>query len=116
MDGDGHFNPEVVYLFQTSDGCDVLARGTGHVPNVFILFETACEKYDWLNNVVSYGLAAPVADGIKVEVFEVSDVLRIAWTNVTVECANTNNFVSLRLACTRTRGCELLAEARVACG
>lgn len=72
VDADGHFNPEVVYLLQTKDACDVLVRETGHAPNVFLLFETACDKYDWLNDVVAYGLAAQVAGGISVEVFEVS--------------------------------------------
>ncbi|KAJ4414722.1 hypothetical protein N0V82_007774 [Gnomoniopsis sp. IMI 355080] len=71
VDGDGYFNPDVVYLLQTSDACDILVHGTGHVPNVLVLFETACAKYDWLNGVVAYGLAAPVAGGISTQVFKV---------------------------------------------
>lgn len=50
----------------------MLVRETGHAPNVFLLFETACDKYDWLNGVVAYGLAAQVTGGISVEVFKVS--------------------------------------------
>lgn len=50
----------------------MLVRETGHAPNVFLLFETACDKYDWLNDVVAYGLAAQVTGGISVEVFKVS--------------------------------------------
>lgn len=72
VDADGNFDPEVVYLLQTTDGCNVLVRETGHAPNVFLLFETACDKYDWLNDVVAYGLAAQVTGGISVEVFQVS--------------------------------------------
>lgn len=77
MDGDGHFNPDVVYLLQTSDACNVLVRETGHAPNVFLLFETACDKYDWLNDVIAYGLAAQVAGGVSVEVFRVSNVVSL---------------------------------------
>lgn len=74
VDADGYFNPDVVYLLQTSDACNILVREKGHAPNVFLLFETACDKYDWLNGVVAYGLAAQVTGGISVEVFEVSDL------------------------------------------
>lgn len=75
VDGDGYFNPDVVYLLQTSDACDILVREKGHAPNVGLLFETACDKYDWLNGVVAYGLAAPMAGGISVEVFKVSEAM-----------------------------------------
>lgn len=50
----------------------MLVRETGHAPNVFLLFETACGEYDWLNDVVAYGLAAQVAGGVAVDVFKVS--------------------------------------------
>ncbi|KAJ4394761.1 hypothetical protein N0V93_003981 [Gnomoniopsis smithogilvyi] len=71
VDADGYFDPNVVYLLQTSDACNILVREKGHAPNVLLLFETACDKYDWLNGVVAYGLAAQVTGGISVEVFKV---------------------------------------------
>lgn len=73
-DAKGYFDPDVVYLLQTSDAspCDILVREKGHAPNVFLLFETACDKYEYLNGVVAYGLAAEVTGGISVEVFSVS--------------------------------------------
>lgn len=71
-DGQKYFDPDVVYLLQTSDACDILVREKGHAPNVFMLFETSCDQYDYLNGVVAYGLAAQVAGGISVEVFRVS--------------------------------------------
>lgn len=60
------------YLLQTNDGCKVLVKEQGHAPNVLILFETACDAYDWLNKAVAYGLAAQVAGGISVDVWKVS--------------------------------------------
>lgn len=73
-DAQGYFDPDVVYLLQTSDAspCDILVREKGHAPNVFLLFETSCDKYDYLNGVVAYGLAGQVTGGISVAVFSVS--------------------------------------------
>lgn len=71
VDGDGHFNPDVVYLLQSSDGCTVLVRERGHAPNVFMLFETASKKLDYLNDVVAYGQASQVSGGLSVNVFKV---------------------------------------------
>lgn len=62
----------MVYLLQTSSGCDILVREKGHAPNVFMLFETGCDDYDWMNGVVAYGKAAQVAGGISVDVWKVS--------------------------------------------
>lgn len=39
---------------------------------MFLLFETACDGYDWLNGAVAYGLATQVASSIAVDVFKVS--------------------------------------------
>ncbi|CAN8099281.1 unnamed protein product [Discula destructiva] len=71
VDSYGSFNPDVVYLLQTFDGCNVLVRERGHAPNVFLLFETSCEKYAWLNTAVAHGKAAQVAGVIAVDVFKV---------------------------------------------
>lgn len=73
LDHAGEFNPDVVYLLKTSDGCDILVRERGHAPHVFLVFETALgdPTYDWLNSVVAYGKAAHVAGGVAVDVFKV---------------------------------------------
>lgn len=66
-----------MYLLQTADAppCNILVREQGHAPNVMMLFETACDAYDYLNGVVGYGLAAPVPGGISVQVFQVRQSL-----------------------------------------
>lgn len=74
-DRSGSFNPDVAYLLQTSDGCNIFVRERGHAPNVFLLFETSSDKYAWLNAVVAYGKAARAATGIAVDVFKVSSPL-----------------------------------------
>lgn len=65
-----------MYLLETADAtpCDILVREKGHAPNVMMLFETACEQYDYLNGVVGYGLAKQIPGGVSVQVFSVSDL------------------------------------------
>ncbi|KAF3765177.1 hypothetical protein M406DRAFT_70325, partial [Cryphonectria parasitica EP155] len=71
QDTNGEFNPNVVALLQTSDGCTILARETGHSPNVFLTFETACSAYNYLNYVVAYGYVARVdTEEVSVEVWQ----------------------------------------------
>lgn len=101
-DADGNFNPDVVYLLQTSSGCDILVREKGHAPNVFMLFETACDDYDWMNGVVAYGKAARVAGGISMDVWKVS----AKWTNTsrhTKEVKEIWRAWAQRFPATRTR-------------
>lgn len=76
INADGNFVPQVVYLLRTSDEdeCDVLVTETGRAPNVLLEFETACDKYDWLNAVVAYGLATRTEEGVSVAVWQVSFV------------------------------------------
>lgn len=70
-DGQKFFDPDVVYLLQTSDACEILVREKGHAPNVVMLFETSCSQYNYLNGVVAYGLAAPIQGGVSAQVFSV---------------------------------------------
>lgn len=71
-DAQNYFNPDVVYLLETVDACNIFVREKGHAPNVMMLFETACDAYDYLNGVVAYGLAAQVTGGVSVQVFQVN--------------------------------------------
>ncbi|KAL1856506.1 hypothetical protein Daus18300_010663 [Diaporthe australafricana] len=71
IDGNGGFNPDVVYVLQTHDGGNILVRERGHAPNLFLLFETGSDDYDWLNSVVAYGLGAQTKDGVSLSVWQV---------------------------------------------
>ncbi|KAJ0114557.1 hypothetical protein J7T55_004801 [Diaporthe amygdali] len=71
VDANGAFNPDVVYVLQTSDGCNILVREKGHAPNLLLLFETGSDKYDWLNSVVAYGKGSQSQSGVSLDVWQV---------------------------------------------
>lgn len=72
VDGNGSFNPDVVYVLQTKDGGNILVREKGHAPNLLLLFETGSDKYDWLNSVVAYGQGVQSQGGVSLNVWQVS--------------------------------------------
>lgn len=73
IDGNGSFNPDVVYVLQTHDGGNILVREKGHAPNLLLLFETGSDEYDWLNSVVAYGQGLQVpGGGVSLNVWQVS--------------------------------------------
>lgn len=73
VDGNGSFNPDVVYVLQTHDGGNILVREKGHAPNLLLLFETGSDEYDWLNSVVAYGQGSQVpGGGVSLDVWQVS--------------------------------------------
>ena len=71
-DANGSVNPDVVYVLQTHDGGNILVREKGHAPNLFLLFETGSDKYDWLNSVVAYGQGSQSQNGVSLNVWQVS--------------------------------------------
>lgn len=71
-DANGSVNPDVVYVLQTRDGGNILVREKGHAPNLFLLFETGSDKYDWLNSVVAYGQGSQIPGGVSLSVWQVS--------------------------------------------
>ncbi|AEO68336.1 uncharacterized protein THITE_2117814 [Thermothielavioides terrestris NRRL 8126] len=68
----GIFSPDALYTLQTDDNATVLVFERGHAPDVQVLFETASDKYAWLNRAVAYASGAPTADGIALDVWQVS--------------------------------------------
>lgn len=72
VDGNGSFNPDVVYVLQTHDGGNILVREKGHAPNLLLLFETGSDDYDWLNSVVAYGQGSQTQAGVSLNVWQVS--------------------------------------------
>lgn len=59
-------------MLQTRDGGNILVREKGHAPNLFLLFETGSDKYDWLNSVVAYGQGSQIPGGVSLSVWQVS--------------------------------------------
>lgn len=79
VDGNGSFNPDVVYVLQTHDGGNILVREKGHAPNLLLLFETGSDEYDWLNSVVAYGQGSQTPEGgVSLNVWQVSIPLECA--------------------------------------
>ncbi|KAL2292757.1 hypothetical protein FJTKL_07829 [Diaporthe vaccinii] len=70
VDGNGSFNPDVVYVLQTHDGGNILVREKGHAPNLLLLFETGSDDYDWLNSVVAYGQGSQTQAGVSLNVWQ----------------------------------------------
>lgn len=72
--GNGVFSPDVAYALQTRDGLgDILVRQRGRSPNVFSVFETGSDEYDWLNLAVAYGVVTSVTGtGVSLEFWQVS--------------------------------------------
>lgn len=82
VDANGAFNPDVVYVLQTHDGGNILVREKGHAPNLFLLFETGSDKYDWLNSVVAYGQGLQVpGGGVSLNVWQVSIPFNYPWSS-----------------------------------
>lgn len=82
VDANGAFNPDVVYVLQTHDGGNILVREKGHAPNLFLLFETGSDKYDWLNSVVAYGQGLQVpGGGVSLNVWQVSIPFTYPWSS-----------------------------------
>lgn len=71
-DSKGVFSPDALYTLHTDDNATVLVFEKGHAPNVQILFETASEKYAWLNSAVGYASGGPNDVGIGLDVWQVS--------------------------------------------
>jgi hypothetical protein len=74
-DAKGVFSPDALYTLHTDDNATVLVFEKGHAPNVHILFETASEKYAWLNSAVAYATGGPNDKGIGLDVWQVSSFL-----------------------------------------
>ncbi|KUI55874.1 UPF0311 protein YveG [Cytospora mali] len=71
----GDFNPDVAYVLETHDGSNILVRQRGRAPNVFSLFETGSDKYDWLNWVVAYGKATSVTETqVSLDIWQVGTI------------------------------------------
>lgn len=68
----GVFSPDALYTLHTDDNATVLVTEKGHAPGVQVLFETASDKYAWLNSAVAYGSGTPTANGIALDVWQVS--------------------------------------------
>jgi hypothetical protein len=66
------FSPDALYTLHTDDNATVLVFEKGHAPNVHVLFETASEKYAWLNSAVAYAGGGPNEVGIGLDVWQVS--------------------------------------------
>lgn len=82
IDGNGSFNPDVIYVLQTKDGGNILVREKGHAPNLFLLFETGSDEYDWLNSVVAYGQGVQSPSGaVSLNVWQVSFPWKCAWAS-----------------------------------
>ena len=45
---------DATYVLQTSDGANIVVTERAVIPYVEVLFETASEKYGWLNNVTAW--------------------------------------------------------------
>jgi hypothetical protein len=71
-DSKGVFSPDALYTLHTDDNATVLVFEKGHAPNVHVLFETASEKYAWLNSAVAYAGGGPNEVGIGLDVWQVS--------------------------------------------
>ena len=61
-DNRGVFAPDAIFAFETDDKQTIFVTEKGRVPNMHMLFETASEKYDWLNNAVAYATGGPNMD------------------------------------------------------
>ncbi|KAK3899290.1 hypothetical protein C8A05DRAFT_37098 [Staphylotrichum tortipilum] len=70
-DSKGVFSPDALYTLHTSDNATILVFEKGHAPNVQILFETASEKYAWLNSAVGYASGGPNDVGIGLDVWQI---------------------------------------------
>lgn len=67
----GTFQPDAIYVLETDDKATIFVTEKGRVPNVHVLFETAAEKYSWLNNAVAYAGGGPNANGdIQLDVWQ----------------------------------------------
>ncbi|KAK4038340.1 hypothetical protein C8A01DRAFT_48040 [Parachaetomium inaequale] len=69
-DKQGVFSPDALYTLHTDDNATVLVFEKGHAPNVHVLFETASEKYAWLNSAVAYASGGPFEGGVALDVWQ----------------------------------------------
>jgi len=67
----GVFSPDAIYVLQTQDNATIAVFEKGYAPNVHILFETASEKYKWLNPVVAYAGGGPFEGGVALDVWQI---------------------------------------------
>lgn len=61
-----------MYALQTTDNATIAVFERGFAPHVHILFETASEKYAWLNKAVAYAGGGPAEGGVSLDVWQVS--------------------------------------------
>ncbi|CAJ2508718.1 Uu.00g137440.m01.CDS01 [Anthostomella pinea] len=81
MTADGQFYPDGTSVLQTSDGANIIFRGSGYQTgdNIYgaVTFQTGAEQYAWLNTVVAVSSAVLSADGsgsgIALNIFTVGD-------------------------------------------
>ncbi|KAK0750085.1 hypothetical protein B0T18DRAFT_389567 [Schizothecium vesticola] len=64
-DTKGVFSPDAVYALQTTDNATIAVFERGFAPHVHVLFETASEKYAWLNKAVAYAGGGPAEGGYR---------------------------------------------------
>jgi hypothetical protein len=68
----GNNNADAVYTIRTDDGVNIMVTEKAHIPNINIWFETASEKYYWLNNVTAYAHEIPSKGVSNIHVYAVS--------------------------------------------
>jgi hypothetical protein len=91
--GDGAFQQDARFVLETDDGAIIamsyrgvrhasaevaarIARGEPVEPTDYYLrtapfFETAAERYDWINRILAIGVGRRIPDGVSYDVFEV---------------------------------------------
>jgi hypothetical protein len=57
---------------ETTEGDTIMVTEKAHIPNIILLFETASEKYAYLNNVTAYASETPSEGESEIHVYAVS--------------------------------------------
>ncbi|KIH89306.1 hypothetical protein SPBR_07961 [Sporothrix brasiliensis 5110] len=71
-DSKGTFSPDAVYVLTTTDGARIMVTERGRAPNMQLLFETGSSSYGWLNTAVAYASGGLTADGVSLDVWQIS--------------------------------------------
>jgi len=68
-DAKGNFDPDALFVLQTTDDANILVREAGHAPFEATTFETGSEKYAWLNTAVGVTKSTGIDGGVAQDVF-----------------------------------------------